>query len=373
MRKKLCGEVTNNGWARVYRYFGYEACCPNDIRQALEECPEEEELVLEINSGGGSVYAGFEMYNLIRSSGRKVKAEIQSLAASAMSVVTCACNPVMISPAANMMIHRSSVGGTRGNEEDHRQRAQMLHTIDETFLNAYEEKASGKSTRVQLRHMIENETFLTPEQAVACGLADGILERNDGAEQGSDALNPMLAVASMGEAGINKAVFAMLQRPSVEDMVEAARQEGLNIDCPEPDSVQNTTQEEGETKMEVQDINTMEELNQALPELTATIRAEAAKAERERIIAIDALSMTGFEGIVDAAKADPAQTAGSVAIAIITAQKKQEKAYLKDAKSDADSGGVNGVKGESAPEKEEEDPVAAAKAAAARFKKGGVK
>ena len=55
------------------------------VRQALENNPDGEELVLEVNSYGGSVWSGAEIYSVLRSSKTQTRAEIQSLAASAAS------------------------------------------------------------------------------------------------------------------------------------------------------------------------------------------------------------------------------------------------------------------------------------------------
>ena len=56
--------------APILRWWGIPAACPADIRSALAENPADEEFVLEINSGGGSVFAGFEMYSLLRNASR---------------------------------------------------------------------------------------------------------------------------------------------------------------------------------------------------------------------------------------------------------------------------------------------------------------
>ena len=66
MRYSLNGHIVADGDAPILRWWGIPASCPADIRGALAQNPEGEEFVLEINSGGGSVFAGFEMYSLLR-------------------------------------------------------------------------------------------------------------------------------------------------------------------------------------------------------------------------------------------------------------------------------------------------------------------
>ena len=78
MRKQLNGEVVGDQDLWLYQFFEVPAFSPQTIRTAVEENPEGEDLVLEINSGGGSVFAGFEMYSVLRSAGCRTVAEVQS-------------------------------------------------------------------------------------------------------------------------------------------------------------------------------------------------------------------------------------------------------------------------------------------------------
>lgn len=59
MRKQLNGHVVKDEDLWLYSFFDLPAFSPQMVRDALEELPEGEDLILEINSGGGSVYAGF--------------------------------------------------------------------------------------------------------------------------------------------------------------------------------------------------------------------------------------------------------------------------------------------------------------------------
>lgn len=336
MRAQLNGIVVSNDYADMYRRWGYkDICCPNDIRAMLEACSEDEDLILEVNSPGGGVYAGFEMYSLIRNSGKNVTAEVQSLAGSAMSVIVSACSNVLMSPVANIMIHRSSIPYASGNAESLEQDAQMLNTMDESILNAYCEKVGDKTDRTTLRHMMKNETFLTAQEAIDCGLADGILDA------GSGTTDPTLAVACMGGLPqvLSKALATAANLPPIEDLKRLETE----IDSEgNTSAVENNDAEERE-KMEITDIKTTEELKAALPDLTKQIIAEAQTAERNRITAIDAVAMPGFEKIIADAKADPSKTAGDVAQEIIAQQKKQGVNFLTATEKDVMDSKVNDV------------------------------
>ena len=321
MRVRIGGRIMSDDCASVYRRCGYQnVCCPADIRAALSQPEDEEGLIFELNSGGGSVYDGYEMYTVLKKSARKSTVEIQSIAASAASVFAMAADTVLISPVASIMIHRASTG-TSGNEEDMTRSAQMLRTVDQGILNAYEAKCGGKISREELETLMKNETFMTAGEAVERGFADGILwEKED-----PDARLTSSAVAMAG--GMQAAMTSL---PPLEDLRQAEKQ-----------TAKAGTKEE-ENTMPI----TLDELKQENGALLAQIRAEAAQQERERISAIEALSMAGFEDLIENAKNDPEATAESVAVKIVARQKEQGSQFLKDRQKDVTDSGMAGVKQE---------------------------
>lgn len=174
MRYNLKGVISSDEDAPIYRFFGLPAVCPADIRQAIADTPADEDFVLEINSGGGSVYAGFEMYSILRAAGVPTRVEVQSLAGSAASVVMAGADTVAASPVGQVMIHLPSTY-TEGNQITHRESVQMLEAVTGSILAAYEHKCGGKTGRDALRRMMDRETFLTAREALDAGLVDEIL------------------------------------------------------------------------------------------------------------------------------------------------------------------------------------------------------
>lgn len=180
MRVTLNGVVSMDEDTWIYELFGYKAFGPQQIRDAIAQNPAGEELVLEINSPGGSVMAGSEIYSVLRSAeGTQTRAEIQSMAASAASYLCLGCDTVMISPVAQMMIHLPSTY-TEGDRTDHLRSVQMLDSTREAILNAYELKAGEKGDRAEFRRMMNAETWLTAQEAFDHGLVDGILYQEEG-------------------------------------------------------------------------------------------------------------------------------------------------------------------------------------------------
>lgn len=198
MRKQLNGYVMSNDMARLYRYFGYGVTCPQDVKDGVEAfaaAPDDEGLIFEVSSPGGSLFAGLEMWTALKDAKRianvSVTAEVQSLAASAASVFIAGCDSVGISPVAQVMMHLPSTY-TDGDETDHQESLGMLRAGLTSILSAYEAKCGKKTSRAQLETITRATSFLTAQEAVDIGIADYIIDYSD--EAGED---PMSLAAAM--------------------------------------------------------------------------------------------------------------------------------------------------------------------------------
>lgn len=161
----------------VYDWFGISAFSPHVVREAIRDNVDDE-LVVEVNSGGGSVFAGFEIFSLLRGAECRTVAVVQSLAASAASTIISGCDTVQVSPVAQIMLHLPAIV-TEGNREDHRDSIKLLDSITESILNGYESKCRGKATRDKLAQLMRAETWIPAQDAIEMGLADEILYQDD--------------------------------------------------------------------------------------------------------------------------------------------------------------------------------------------------
>ena len=90
MRIQCSGQIVDDGDKWIYDWFEIPNVAPSDLRAAIGQLAEGEELVLEINSPGGMCYSGFEIYSVLRSCGHPTVAEVQGVAASAASIQSSA-------------------------------------------------------------------------------------------------------------------------------------------------------------------------------------------------------------------------------------------------------------------------------------------
>lgn len=171
------GDIISNDDKWVYDWFEWDSTCPNDVKNALINAEPGEEIEVHVNSGGGSVMAGQEMYSLLRGN-PNVTIVIQSMAGSAAGVVAMA-GKNKISPVAMVMIHNVSMHGASGDYHDMQKNADILKQMNASMAAAYTEK-SGKSQEEILR-LMDKETWLTANQCLEYGFVDEIMkeEKNE--------------------------------------------------------------------------------------------------------------------------------------------------------------------------------------------------
>lgn len=131
-------------------------------------------VTVAINSPGGDVFDGFAIHNALVRLGDRCTVRIDGLAASAASVIACGGNQVVMASNAIMMIHNPWTFAY-GTAEELRKTADMMDKARDGILAAYRRKAPSIEDAELLR-MLDDETWLTAEEAVALGLADVVGE-----------------------------------------------------------------------------------------------------------------------------------------------------------------------------------------------------
>ena len=132
-----------------------------------------------LDSPGGDVMAATQIYNMLKNYKGKVTVKIDSLAASAASVVAMAGDEILMSPLSLMLIH-NPLTVAAGNVDDMQKAIDMLDEVKESIINAYELK-TGLS-RAKISHLMDCETWLSAKKAVELHFADGILFGKNEAE-----------------------------------------------------------------------------------------------------------------------------------------------------------------------------------------------
>ncbi|WLB43028.1 Clp protease ClpP [Bradyrhizobium ottawaense] len=131
---------------------------------------------LRINSPGGDVFAGVGIAQIMREYDGEIVAHVDGYAASAASVVAIAADKVVMAPASMMMIHKAWTWGI-GNADDLMATAELLEKIDGQLAEGY--AARGSKDAAAFMALMAAETWLTPQEAIDCGLADELAGDKD--------------------------------------------------------------------------------------------------------------------------------------------------------------------------------------------------
>ena len=198
------GEIIPNDYAIYYDWFGREYTCPANVKEVLDTLDDGEDLTVEIASGGGDVVSGQTVYSMLKkiSGNHKVTVEVQSMAASAASMIAMAGDVVKMSPVALLMIHNASTS-IAGDYRDMQHTAEVLQTVNAAIVEAYKNKTGLGDT--ELKEMMDHETWFTANQCVKYGFADEIIKD----EKPSIITNAMVGKLSVTDEMIAKAKAEM--------------------------------------------------------------------------------------------------------------------------------------------------------------------
>lgn len=153
-------------------------------------------VTIRVNSPGGSVFGAQAMVAAMRAHVEPITVQVDSLAASAASVIACEAANLVMAPGAMLMIHKAW-GIAVGNEADMRDTAELLAKIDGQIADTYARRAGGE--RDQFLAMMADETWFSADEAVAAGLADAILTENNQRPQAKWDLSAYAKAPSMPE------------------------------------------------------------------------------------------------------------------------------------------------------------------------------
>lgn len=163
----LSGEISDETW------FGDEVTAEM-FRAELENGTGDIQVI--INSPGGDCFAAAQIFSMLKEYPGYVHVKIDSLAASAASVVAMAGDKVSISPVGMMMIHDPMMMAA-GNTRDMEQAIDVLNEVKEAIINAYSLKTSISHSKIS--QLMSAETWMNAKKAKELGFVDEILYQNN--------------------------------------------------------------------------------------------------------------------------------------------------------------------------------------------------
>ena len=146
------GDIVSSWWGAWEDTDQY----PDKVKNFLDEA-KGKDLNIYVNSGGGSVFAGMAIYNMIKRHQGNKTVYIDGLAGSIASVIALAGDKVVIPSNAYMMIHKPWTY-TCGNSNELREQANVLDTIEEGIMNVYKNNLKDGVDIEEVRELVNAET-----------------------------------------------------------------------------------------------------------------------------------------------------------------------------------------------------------------------
>lgn len=156
------GDIVSDWWGAWQDEDQY----PNAVKDFLT-AQAGKDLNIYINSGGGSVFAGIAIYNMIQrhAAKNKVQVYVDGLAGSIASVIAFAgSEPPKIPSNAFFMIHNPWSYG-EGNAAELRKMADDLDEIAVGMLNIYGKHLKDDVSIDTIKELMDAETWLNGEEA----------------------------------------------------------------------------------------------------------------------------------------------------------------------------------------------------------------
>lgn len=144
----------------------------NLLVEQIESVPENQSIQLRIASPGGSIFDGTKILTALRAHKGGVDTINESLAASMASAIFMLGKSRTMAKGSRLMIHRPWVGGISGESNDLRKSADLLDSLEKDLISAYAGPTGLPEDRIKL--MMEEETWMDPEEAKAMGFATAI-------------------------------------------------------------------------------------------------------------------------------------------------------------------------------------------------------
>ncbi len=324
--KKNSAEITIYG--SIGSSWWDESVSASQFSKDLKELGNDiNEITVRINSTGGSVYDGLAIRSLLKNHKAYVTVIVDGLAASIASIIAMAADKLIMAKGSMMMIHNPLSGGW-GEAKDLREIADFLDKIRDSLVSVYAAR-TGKTSE-ELIELLDAETWMSAEEAVEMGFADEV----------EDEIQVTAGIAGT-IAVVNGVSMDISKYTNIPDL-QAFKVPKI------PTSNNRITNNPGQEENRMD----LETIKNDYPELYNQIKNEGKdegiQSERDRIKAIDDLSMVGYEDIINKAKYESGITAEFVALEIVKADKQRSENYLNNVLQDAQP--LNQIDGAVAPQ-----------------------
>lgn len=196
----------------------YDYINPRMVQDALKKAGNT--VRVEINSGGGDVYAGIEIYNILKTSNKDITTVITGRASSSASIIAQAGRKRLIFDNSQILSHRAWTFAF-GNCMDFLDMAEELERVDANLRTVYMKNYKG--TEKQLIDLMNEDRHMNAQEALEWGFVDEVIESYDEDEETTS--NAELEPEILSEEQLEQLVAKISERISAKEEKEPENKE----------------------------------------------------------------------------------------------------------------------------------------------------
>lgn len=336
-----------------------------DFINELNGLGDKKTIRVEINSGGGDVFAANAIYNALLAHKATVEGYVIGLCASAATIVLMACTTRKIAKNALLMVHNPTVTvfGAYSSEELLKL-AEVTDKVKASIKTAYKERLD--KTDDEIDELMNTETWYVGQEAIDDGFCTDLIEES------ADVLD-FVNGNTMNVNGIvhtfrNDYVETVVPdnvRKKVLEFSNTPQNSGTFLNIKHKKGNENM----GENGNKFENV---EQLRAAYPEFCNQIENSAIASERARLQAIDKIAAGVPAEMLDKAKYTEPITAEALSYAVLSASNAAGSKFLNNMVDDlggSGAGSVGSEPGAGAPSGAEDESAARVNGLAGAMKK----
>lgn len=159
----IMGDIVDEQWTD-------EDVTPAWFKDEFEKAKKAKNIHLFVNSGGGSVFAGLAIHNIIKNSKAWVVTHIMGIAASTASWMIMPSNKIHM-PLNSLMFTHLPSSFAAGNKNDFLKQVEFLDKVEGVIAESYM-RNEDKFTKEQIIDAMVKETWFDGQQAFDAGFID---------------------------------------------------------------------------------------------------------------------------------------------------------------------------------------------------------
>lgn len=190
-------------------FFG-EGISADQVVKDLNTLGKKKQITVRIDSPGGAVFEGTNIYNALVRNPAKIHIEIDALAASIASIIAMAGDRIRIADNAMMMIHEPA-GVVMGTAKDMRDLANLLDKTRGNLIGIYAKRTGLDNEKVS--SLMQAESWFNATEALQAGFVTDILPAKIANNSASFDKN---LLAKLGYRNIPAYLISNREKPKLE-------------------------------------------------------------------------------------------------------------------------------------------------------------